>query len=242
MPTEEQEHSTTMNDLSQATQLTQLSQAHVRGCLRSLTAVRLYLQADLCRYHGGSRLKFLRHFLFTPGFQYTVWMRLTGWAIRRPATKFTVGILLKMLLSRCRYKYGIAIPEYTDVGPGLFINRFGGIYINGDVSIGHNCNIAQMIIIGQTNRGDNAGSPVIGSQCYVAAGSCLIGRISIGDGSVIANNAVVTKNVPAGSVMGGVPAKVISSAGSEGYINRKAPDELLRRCYEAQGVQNVPVS
>lgn len=226
-----------MNDLSQASHMAQLSQAHTRGCLRSLRAVRLYLQADLTRYHGSGRLKFLRHFLFTPGFQYTVWMRLTGWAIRRRHTKWTLGILLKMLLSRCRYKYGIAIPEYTDIGPGLFINRFGGIYINGDVLIGHNCNIAQMTIIGQTNRGDTAGSPIIEPLCYVAAGACLIGRITIGTGSVIANNAVVTKDVPPTSVAGGVPAKVISTAGSEGYINRRVPDDLLRRCFEAQGVQ-----
>jgi serine O-acetyltransferase len=102
MPIEEQKEQepSTMNDLSQATHMSQLSQSHVRGCLRSLKAVRLYLQADLCRYHGSGKLKFLRHFLFTPGYQYLVWMRLTGWAIRRPATKFTIGILLKMLLSR----------------------------------------------------------------------------------------------------------------------------------------------
>lgn len=216
--------------------ISHLSQTHTRGSLRSLRAVRLYLQADLHRYHGSGPLKFLRHFLFTPAYQYTVWMRLTGWATRKSATKWTLGIPLKMLLSRCRYKYGIAIPEYTDIGPGFFINRFGGVYINGDAIIGHNCNLSQMIIIGQTNRGDNAGSPVIGPLCYVAAGACLVGRINVGAGSVVANNSVVTKDVPAGSVVGGVPGKILSSAGSEGYVNRQVPDDLLRRCFEAQGM------
>lgn len=215
---------------------THLSQTHTRGCLRTFRAVRLYLQADLHRYPGSGRLKFLRHFLFTPAYQYTVWMRLTGWAIRRRTTKWTLGIVLKILLNRCRYKYGIAIPEYTDIGPGLFINRFGGVYINGDAVIGHNCNLSQMIIIGQTNRGDSAGSPIIEPLCYVAAGACLVGRITLGEGSVVANNSVVTKDVPAGSVVGGVPGKVISMAGSEGYINRQVAEDLLRRCFEAQGV------
>lgn len=222
-----------MNDMSQASHLSKLSQAHTRGCLPTLHAVKLFLQADLHRYQGSGRLKFLRNFLFTPGYQYTVWMRLTGWAMRRRATKWTLGIPLKMLLSRCRYKYGIAIPEYTDIGPGLFINRFGGIYINGDALIGPNCNIAQMTIIGQTNRGDKAGSPIIGARCHIAAGACVVGRINIGADSVIANNAVVTKDLPPMSVAGGVPAKVISTEGSRGYVNRAVPDEWLARCQAA---------
>jgi serine O-acetyltransferase len=223
-----------MNDMSEIAQLSRLSQSHTNGCLPSLRAVKLFLQADLYRYQGSGRFKFWRHFLFTPGFQYTVWMRLTGWAVRRRLTKWTLGIPLKMLLSRCRYKYGIAIPEYTDIGPGLFINRFGGIYINGDAIIGANCNIAQMTIIGQTNRGDKSGSPIIESKCYIAAGACVVGRITIGSESVVANNAVVTKDVPPGSVVGGIPAKVISGEGSRGYVNRAVPDEWLARCRAAQ--------
>lgn len=223
-----------MNDLSRAAQLAQLSQIHRRGCLPTLRAVILYLQADLHRYQGSGRLKFWRHFLFTPGYQYTVWMRLTGWAMSSRLKKWTLGIPLKMLLSRCRYKYGIAIPEYTDIGPGLFINRFGSIYVNGDAIIGPNCNIAQMTIIGQTNRGENAGSPIIEARCHIAAGACVVGRITIGEGSVIANNAVVTKDLPPNSVAGGVPAKIISQAGSEGYVNRPVPDEWLARCQAAR--------
>lgn len=225
---------THVNDLSQADKLAQLSQSHSRGCLPTLHAVKLYLQADLHRYQGSGRGKFMRHFLFTPGFQYTVWMRLTGWAMTRRLTKLTLGIPLKMLLSRCRYKYGIAIPEYTDIGPGLFINRFGSIYVNGDAIIGPNCNIAQMTIIGQTNRGNRAGSPTIGARCSIAAGACVVGNITIGEGCVIANNAVVTKDLPPMSVAGGIPAKVISTEGSVGYVNRIVPDAWLEKCRKAR--------
>ena len=58
--------------------LDELSKPHTRGCLRSWRAVVLHLKADLIRYHGGQRLRFWRHFLFTPGYKYTVWMRLAG--------------------------------------------------------------------------------------------------------------------------------------------------------------------
>lgn len=217
-----------------ADDLARLSKAHDRGCLRSRRAVRLFLKADLHRYRGAGRSKFWRHFLFTPGFQYTVWMRWTGYARVTGALRYTAYPILKFLLTRCRYKYGIAIPEYTSIGPGLFINRFGGIYVNGDAVIGANANIAQMSMLAQANRGARAGSPILGDRVYVAAGSSVIGRIAIGDDSMIGINSVVTKDVPAGSVVTGTPAKVISQAGSEGYVNRVAPDDLLAACYAAR--------
>lgn len=194
----------------------------------------LYLRADLHRYHGGGRFKFWRHFLFTPGFKYTVLMRWTGYARTQRLLNLILYPPLKLMLIRCRYKYGIAIPEYTDIGPGLFINRFGGIYLNGDVVLGANINLAQMAMLGQANRGDRAGSPIVGDRVFIAVGSALVGRIEIGDDVVIGVNSVVTRDVPAGSVVGGIPAKILSQAGSEGYINRQVPEPLLQACYQAR--------
>src|SRR3546814_13931504 len=67
-------------------------------------------------------------------------------------------------LLRCRYKYVIAIPEYTVIGPGLFINRFGGIYVNGDAVIGAYANLTHGAMLGQVNRGERAGSPILGDR------------------------------------------------------------------------------
>lgn len=215
--------------------LSKLSQPHDRGCLRSARAVRLYLKADLHRYHGGGRSKFWRHYLFTPGFKYTVLMRWTGYARTGKALKYTAYPLLKWLLVRCRYKYGIAIPEYTDIGPGLFINRFGGIYMNGDAVIGANANIAQMSLLAQANRGARAGSPILGDRVFIAPGSSVVGRVRVGDDVVIGVNSVVSRDTEAGSVVGGTPAKLLSQAGSQGYVNRLVPDDLLAACYAARG-------
>ena len=211
-----------------------LSKPHTRGCLPSFRAVKLYLRADLHRYQGSGRGKFWKHFLFTPGFKYTFWMRLCGYARAKPALKWTVYPLLKFILGRCRYKFGIAIPEYTDIGPGLMINRFGGIYINGDAIIGSNVNIAQMTMLGQTNRGERAGSPILGDRIFVGVGSSVIGRIHVGDDVVIGVNSVVTKDVEPGSVVAGTPAKTLSKAGSEGYINRMVPAALIAECERAR--------
>lgn len=217
---------------SDARDLDALSRPHKRGCLPDLPTVICYLKADLYRYHGDGRLKFWRHFLFTPGYKYTVWMRLAGWASNSKLTLFTFGWFLKWMLMRCRYKYGIAIPEYTEIGPGLFINRFGAIYMNGDAVIGANVNIAQMTLIGQANRGKRAGSPTVGDRVYVGVGTCIVGRITVGNGVVVGVNSVVSRDIPEDAVVAGTPAEILSMQGSTGYINRMVPDAMIRTCYQ----------
>lgn len=203
--------------------LDDLAKPHNAGCARTWGELKRLLKADLFRYSGKASLKtFLRHFSFTPGYKYTVWMRTCGYLRVHGWARWTLYPLVKYILLRCRYKYGIVIPEYTVIGPGLFINRFGGIYINGDAIIGSNVNLTHGIMLGQQNRGALMGSPIVGDRVFIAAGAKIIGRITIGNGAVVGANAVVTKDVPENAVVGGIPAKVLSLKGSEGYINRLA--------------------
>ena len=50
---------------------------------------------------------------------------------------------------------------------------------------------------------------VIGSNVWVGYGACVLRGVSVGDNAIIGSNSVVTKDVPANAVVGGVPAKVI---------------------------------
>ena len=106
------------------------------------------------------------------------------------------------------------------MGAGLYIGHFGGIHVNEGAVIGNNCNIQQDVTLGKANRGKKAGAPVIGNNVFIGAGAKIIGRIHVGDGAAVGANAVVTKDVPAGAAVAGVPARVVSEQGSEGYVNR----------------------
>ncbi len=128
--------------------------------------------------------------------------------------------ILKYLLFRKSIKFGIQIPVGVKIGKGFYIGHWGGIVINSQVVIGDNCNISQDVTIGQVNRGNNKGAPIIGNRVYIAPGAKIIGNIKIGDNVAIGANAVVTNDIPDNAVVVGVPAKVISYKGSTGYINK----------------------
>ena len=196
----------------------------------SFKAAWLLILSDLYRYEGRTGAKaILKHLAITPGFKYTFWMRLCWFFRSRKALKYTLYPLAKAILLRLRHKYGIAIPEYTKIGPGFFINRFGGIYFHGDTIIGSNVNITHGTVLGMMNRGPRQGCPIIGDRVFFGAGAMAQGRITIGDDAAIGARALVTKDVPPRGVAGGVPAKILSDEGSDGYINRQVDVAALRR-------------
>lgn len=136
-------------------------------------------------------------------------------------------MITKVMLRRATYKFGTSIPPETDIGAGFYIGHFSGIFVNAGCRIGANCNISQGVTLGQSNRGKNAGYPVLGDNVYIGPGAKIVGGVRIGSDVAIGANCVVTRDIPDGSVVVGIPGKVISSDGSKGYINRIDYDRYL---------------
>jgi acetyltransferase-like isoleucine patch superfamily enzyme len=114
-------------------------------------------------------------------------------------------------------------PFYTDCGKNIsfskniFINsgcKFqdqGGIVIGEGALIGHNTVLASLNHAEDPeDRGSLLpGKITIGKNVWIGANCTIVAGVTIGDGAIIAAGAVVTKDVPARSVVGGVPAKLI---------------------------------
>ncbi len=49
----------------------------------------------------------------------------------------------------------------------------------------------------------------VGSNVWMGYGACVLRGVTVGDNAIVGTNAVVTKEVPANAVVGGVPAKLI---------------------------------
>ena len=58
----------------------------------------------------------------------------------------------------------------------------------------------------------------VGNNVWIGYGACVLRGVSVGDNSVIGTNSVVTKDVPANAVVGGIPARIIRM--------REAPEKL----------------
>ena len=121
-------------------------------------------------------------------------------------------------------RFGIGISYKTSIGPGLYIGHEGGIVVSELAVIGKNCNLSHQVTIGVSRRGQRAGVPVIGDNVYIGPGAKLFGAIVVGDNAAIGANCVVTRDVPENGVVVGVPGRVISYEGSQGYINNTEYD------------------
>lgn len=114
-------------------------------------------------------------------------------------------------------------PFYTDCGKNIHIGKHvfinmgckfqdqGGIFIGDGVLIGHNVVLATLNHAMQPERrSDMFPAPIhIGKRVWIGSNATVLPGVTIGDGAVVAAGAVVTRDVPANTVVGGVPAKVI---------------------------------
>ena len=133
------------------------------------------------------------------------------------------------MLRHYKYKLGIDIPLSTHIGSGFYIGHFGGIVVNGRSQIGDNVNLSPGVILGRSNRGDNKGFPVICNNVYIGPGVKIVGAVRIGNNVAIGANSVVVKDIPDNAVAAGVPAKVLSLQGAQGYVNKTDYHDLIAR-------------
>jgi len=125
--------------------------------------------------------------------------------IRAPWTIVYV-ILSKLVEIFC----GITIGSAARIGRRFSIEHHGCIVIHGNSVIGDDCLIRHGVTLGNTGYDDPYGAPTIGNRVQIGAGAKILGRISIGDGAIIGANAVVIRDVPEGTAVGGVPARPLS--------------------------------
>lgn len=74
-----------------------------------------------------------------------------------------------------------------------------------------------------TNAWDNKGDIVIGNDVWIGFEAVILSGVTIGDGAIIGTRAVVTKDVPPYTIVGGIPAKQIRKRFSDDVIS-----ELLK--------------
>ena len=120
-------------------------------------------------------------------------------------------------------------PFYTDcgknirIGKNVFINCCCHFQDQGGITIGDGTLIGSHVVLATINHGqnpaqraDNLPAPIrIGKNVWIGSQSTILPGVSIGDGSIVAAGAVVTKDVPPNVIVGGVPARVMKQIPSD---------------------------
>jgi acetyltransferase-like isoleucine patch superfamily enzyme len=164
-----------------------------------------------------------------------LWRRMltpAGWRWRTAGMLF-LGRRLELQIGR---KGEIRFGRFVWIGDGTKIRCHEGVVEIGDKTVfGQECTISayQRVRIGEQcviadramfidfdhgvveverairHQGIYKRDVIVGSNVWIGYNACLLRGVRVGDNSIVGSNSVVTRDVPANAVVGGVPARVI---------------------------------
>lgn len=135
------------------------------------------------------------------------WLRMMGAKIGRRVI-FYPGVWL--MTGR-----NLVVGDDVDFALGVLVTTTGGVTIGDRTLIGYHAKIISKNHVVPSGKGKVFSSghealPVsIGRDCWIGAGAIILPGVVVGDGAIIAAGSVVTRDVEAYSIVGGIPASLI---------------------------------
>lgn len=123
-------------------------------------------------------------------YRYGRWTR----TIRPKVLSYPFKLLYVLLQFLVDILFGINISTNSEIGPGLYVAHFGGIFLHGHM--GAHCSVTQAVTVGYKGGGKSTRPPRIGDNVYIGAGAVIVGDIRVGNNVVVGANTTVVKDVP----------------------------------------------
>jgi serine O-acetyltransferase len=198
----------------------------VRRFARALPSIREMVDSDVeAAYHGDPAARSVDEVLLCyPGIVAITFHRLAHQLYR-----LGVPLVARIIAEISHSETGIDIHPGATIGGRFFIDHGTGVVIGETVVIGERVRIYQNVTLGAKRfpTGENGAlekglprHPLIEDDVVIYAGATLLGRITVGKGSIIGGNVWLTDSVPTGSH--------ITQASSQQSTGRQSTDALSR--------------
>lgn len=136
---------------------------------------------------------------------HAVWVhRVAHRMWREPGLRLPARLLSQV----SRAVTGVEIHPGATVGRRLFIDHGMGVVVGETAVIGDDVVLFHGATLGGKSMRRGKRHPTVGNGVVIGAGAKVLGPVWIGDGAQVGANAVVLKDVPAGSIAVGVPATI----------------------------------
>lgn len=129
---------------------------------------------------------------------------------------------------------GIEIHPGATIGRRFFIDHGMGVVIGETAEIHDDVTLYHGVTLGGTSWNKGKRHPTLENGVVVGAGAKVLGPFTVGAGAKVGSNAVVTKAVPAGATVVGIPGRIIVKSDDEQEAKRQAMAEKLG--FDAYGV------
>ena len=132
--------------------------------------------------------------------------------LHRLAHKLWVGNFFwlgRTLSTFSRWLTGIEIHPGAQIGKRFFIDHGMGVVIGETAIIGDDVTLYQGVTLGGTSWNKGKRHPTLMNGVVVGAGAKVLGPFDVGANAKIGSNAVVTKEVPEGATVVGIPGRII---------------------------------
>lgn len=121
--------------------------------------------------------------------------------------------LARIVSNLARWLTGIEIHPGARIGRRFFIDHGMGVVIGETAEIGDDVTLYHGVTLGGTSWNKGKRHPTLENGVVCGAGAKVLGPIRIGAEARIGSNAVVTKEVPAGATVVGIPGRIVRRAG-----------------------------
>ncbi|MCK0767681.1 serine acetyltransferase [Chromohalobacter japonicus] len=177
----------------------------VQGFAADLPELRRRLDADvMAAYHGDPAARSVDEVLLCyPGVHAVIHHRIASYFYQED-----LSLLARMIAEIAHSDTGIDIHPGATIGEGFFIDHGTGVVIGETAIIGNNVRLYQAVTLGAKRfPSDERGHlekglprhPIVEDDVVVYAGATILGRITIGKGSIIGGNVWLTRSVEPGS-------------------------------------------